>query len=324
MDPKVMVEVIIMAVIALGVVLTYPILITKGRGRVVVATTTSLYDTGLLDAIDEGFKKKYGMDIYFISVGTGLALKHAERGDADVVLVHAPSKEIGSLKDGVGVVRKVIAYNFFVIVGPKEDPAKIRGLTPADGLTRIVEAGRSGLVTWISRGDESGTHAKEKGLWKAAGLDASKLKEEPWYIESGTGMGKALTIAEEKSAYTLADMGTYLKYCQRGLIGLETLVGKGKGLLNVYSVMAVSPRVHPNVNFGGALTFIEFLVSEEGQRIIGDYGKGEFSQTLFYPVVRLLKEDGDPTLRGWIEEYAFFDGTECPVEYRLGHEELYD
>ena len=291
------------------------------KEKLVILTTTSLYDTGLLDVIEERFEEKYQIDLYFVSMGTGLAMMHAQRGDADVILAHAPSQEFSFLKEGYGACRKIIAYNFFAIVGPEADPAKIEGLSPAQALTKIVETGRSGEAIWVSRGDDSGTHIKEKGLWGAAGFDWRILRKEEWYREAGASMGKTLQISNEFSAYTLADMGTYLKYRSEELIVLKVLVGQRKELLNVYSVIAVNQTLHPDANFDGAVTFIRYLISEEGQGIIEEYGRDQYGQSLFYPAVSLLKEN--TVLAQWIKEYGFLDGSECPPEYRGGHPELY-
>jgi tungstate transport system substrate-binding protein len=294
------------------------------KERLIVSTTTSLYDTGLLNTIEARFEAKYPIDLNFIPAGTDIAIKYAERGDADLILVHAPSQELKFLADWVGVNRKIIAYNFFAIVGPEADPAKIMELSPLEALKRIVENGRNGRVLWVSRGDNSGTHSKEKALWAEAGFSWETLsKESLWYVNAGSGMGATLKIAEEMSAYTLADMGTYLKYYKENLISLKALVSQGKELLNVYSAIAVNPAVHQDVNFEGAMTFIKFLISEEGQQIIGQYGKKTFGQSLFHSAVRLLKENGGSQVAGWIREFAFFDGYECPPEYRVNYEELY-
>lgn len=285
------------------------------RQVLVVATTTSLYDTGLLDYLEERFERRYGIDVYFISVGTELALQHAKRGDADVVLVHAPPKELSFMREGFGVNRRIIAYNFFTIVGPFEDPVQIEALPPLDALRRIVKAGRGGKAFWVSRGDESGTHSKEKALWRALGLDPASLANEDWYIEAGAGMGKTLLLANEKEAYILADTGTYLKYFKEGRVRLKALVSKGKELLNVYSVIAVNPRKVRGVNFKGAMAFIEFLTSEEGQALIKAYGKQQYGCSLFYPAVKLLGSGSE--VADWIRGYAFFEGYECPPRYQL-------
>jgi tungstate transport system substrate-binding protein len=293
------------------------------RTKLVVSTTTSLYDTGLLDEIEDQFEANNPTDVYFISAGTGIAIQYAQRGDADMILVHAPSKEQAFLEGGYGVCRKIIAHNFFTIVGPEEDPAGIKGLMPVEALRRIVESGRKNVVEWVSRGDDSGTNTKEKGLWSAAGFEWSDLRTEDWYLESGTGMGKTLQISNEKNAYTLADMGTYLKYYTDELIALAVIVDAGEELLNVYSAIAVDPQHNPEVNYDAAINFMKFLSSEEGQEIFEKFGEDEYPERLFYPSVELLKEKTDTTLLEWIEEFAFFDGEECPQEYQRGCSELF-
>ncbi|MFQ5758476.1 MAG: substrate-binding domain-containing protein [Candidatus Bathyarchaeia archaeon] len=293
------------------------------RNRVIISTTTSLFDTGLLDEIERQFEETHPIDLNFISMGTGLAIKFAERGDADMILVHAPSKEFPFLEGGYGLCRKIVAYNFFAIVGPETDPAEIASLSPEKALTKIVEVGRNGEALWVSRGDDSGTHTKEKGLWASANFDVTTLQKENWYIEAGAGMGGTLQFAEEYSAYTLADMGTYLKYYHDNIITLKILVSQGQSLLNVYSAIAVNKTLHPNANFDGAITVMKFLVSEKGQQLINDYGKGMYGRSLFHPAVMLLEENTDQTLVRWIQEYAFLNGYECPPEYQNGHQEIY-
>ena len=295
-----------------------------GKRRLVVSTTTSLYDTGILDEIEDVFEAENPVDIYFISVGTGLAITHAKRGDADMILVHAPSKELTFMEEGYGVCRKIIAFNFFAIIGPGDDPAGIKDLSPAEALETLVEKGRAGEAIWVSRGDDSGTHSKEKGLWATAGFDVSALREEDWYREAGTGMGKTLQIAGEFEAYTLTDMGTYLKYTKEGLVTMEVLVGAGKELINVYSAVAVNPEKNPDASFDDAVAFIEYLVSDEGQAIFNSYGVDTYGTALFNPAVELLKTGIDPVTAGWIEEAAYFDGSECPQQFRAGKTELYD
>jgi len=318
-----MMTIILMAVILTAGITYYLSTLQREKRTLVVSTTTSLYDTGLLEAIEERFESEYPIDLYFISVGTGLAIQHAERGDADVILVHAPSKELMFLKEGYGVNRKIIAYNFFVIVGPSSDPARTRGLNVKEALTRIVNAGRAGNASWISRGDESGTHTKEKELWAYAGFNWAQLKEEAWFIESGSGMGKTLLIADEKGSYTLSDIGTYLKYFKDGRIRLEALIGEDEELINVYSVIAVNPTKVQGVNFEDAITFIKFLISDECQSLIESYKKDVYGRSLFYSAVKLLKENTNPEIAQWIRNYAFFNGSECPPQYRRGHPELY-
>lgn len=295
------------------------------REKLRISTTSSLYDTGLLEAIERRFEADYPVDLQFTSRGTGLAIRLAEEGDADMILVHAPSKEQIFLQEGYGVCRKIIAYNFFAIVGPENDPAKIEELSTLDALKKIVKAGRNRTALWISRGDKSGTHIKEKELWSTANFTWETLRTETtWYREAGKKMGGILIYTSETSgAYTLTDIGTYLSYSNEGLINLKVLVSQGKELLNVYSVITVNPTRHPHTNFGWTINFTDFLVSEEGQQIIGEYGRDKYGRPLFYPAVKLLEEENDP-IAEWIKECAFFNGTECPEQYRYNHPELYD
>lgn len=313
----------LIAISALGVVYILQPQAEQVKHSLVVSTTTSLFDTGVLDEIEKVFEVENPIDLYFISVGTGLAIQHARRGDADMILVHAPSQERAFLEEGYGVSRKIIAYNFFAIVGPEEDVAGIRGLPPKDALMKIVDKGRAGEAIWVSRGDDSGTHSKEKELWAAADFDYATLRDEDWYRESGTGMGKTLQIAEEFQAYTLTDMGTYLKYSKEGLITLEILVGEGEELLNVYSAIVVNPSTNADANFDDAITFVKFLVSNEGQAIFSDYGVDLYGSSLFLPAVELLREKTEPDIVIWIEAFAYIDGSECPPEYRADQEDLY-
>lgn len=298
--------------------------------RLIISTTTSLYDTGLLDAIKDEFEKKYPLDISIISAGTGLAIQHAESGDADVVLVHSPSLEKTFLTDGVGICRKIVAYNFFAIIGPASDPAHVNGTTPVVALQQIVNYGRNqtGYI-WVSRGDNSGTHTAEKTLWNKAGFNYTLVSKEAWYVSRQGGMGDTLMMADEYLSYTLTDMGTYLAYSTQGRIDLVLLVTQGKDLLNVYSVIAVKPStaanqtVHSSINFRDSIAFIKYLISDEGQSLIENYGVSEYGQSLFFGVVQLLKQDPASQIAQWIKDYAFINGTECPTEYRYDQNDLY-
>jgi len=294
------------------------------KRRLMISTTTSLYETGLLDEIKREFEAKYNISVNFIPVGTGIALRQAKNGDVDLILVHSPTLEKSFLEQGYGVCRKIIAYNFFVIVGPKEDPAKIEGANVTEALKRITEYGekQNGKI-WISRGDNSGTHQKEKSLWKLAGYNYTEISKESWYADAGSGMGQTLLMADEFQAYTLSDIGTYLKYSKENRITLSTLITEEKELFNVYSVIAVNPKQHLNVNFNDTITFIKFLISEEGQDLIENYGKDDFGQSLFYGAVRILKENSPWQIAEWLTEYAFINGFECPPEYWDACSELY-
>ncbi len=315
--------IIIVGLLITLVGVTYVVWPRAKTSHLIVSTTTSLYDTGVIDLIEDAFEEKHRIDLHFISVGTGLAIAHAKRGDADMILVHAPGKEQEFMKEGFGVNRKIIAYNYFTIVGPPDDPARIRGMDTPEAMKTLVGRGRNGESVWVSRGDNSGTHSKEVKLWIMAGFDDSELSEESWYLQAGTGMGKTLQIAEEKHGYTITDMGTYLKYGEAGILSLEVMVESVPSLLNVYSAIAVNPDTVMNAEFVSAMAFIKFLISEQGQAIIGEYGLEHYGRNLFNPAVKLLETESDPKVTRWIEEAAFFMGSECPPEYRRGDINLY-
>jgi tungstate transport system substrate-binding protein len=284
-----------------------------------VSTTTSLYETGLLDVLDAKFEAKYpNINVTFISQGTGLAIQTAMNGDADMILVHDTAREKTFLADGYGVNRKIVAYNFFVIVGPENDPAGVKGLDPVDALLAIMATGKAGDATWVSRGDDSGTHAMENRLWIAGGEDAIELRDESWYLERGAGMTATLALANEKMAYTICDMGSYLNNYVSGNIELVILVEAGQPTLNVYSALACDPQ-NPSlshVKFDESMKFINFLVSDEVQEIFADFGVDKFGQSLFNPAVKVLVSNTNPTVAGWIKDAAYIDETECPVKKR--------
>jgi tungstate transport system substrate-binding protein len=280
----------------------------------------------LLDDLKAKFELKYlDMNVSFISQGTGLAIQTAMRGDADMILVHDPASELQFLRGGYGVNRKILAYNFFVVVGPSEDPAGIKGESPSDAFKAIRSAGLNGTAIWVSRGDNSGTYSKEKSLWKAVGLDVNQLRTEKWYLEAGSGMTATLKLANEKRGYTLSDTGTYLLNFNNHNIDLVKLVESGKSMLNVYSAIADDPR-NANMtkaNFAGAMQFIRYLLSDEGQEAIANYGMSQYGVSLFSPYIKLLQSKSDPTIIQWISEYAFFEGSECPQQFRYQAEGLY-
>lgn len=227
-----------------------------------LATTTSTQDSGLLERILPPFEKRFGLTVDVIAVGTGKALKLGENGDADVVLTHAPELELAFVEAGFGVNARAVMYNDFVLLGPPDDPAGVRGSTSAaQALARIAEKEAS----FISRGDESGTHQKEKELWKLAQVSPSG----PWYISAGQGMGKVLLMADEKHAYALSDRGTFLAYRKRG--DLVVLVENDPPLRNPYAVMAVNPARYPDIKYIEAMQLIAWLTSPAGQRMIGEF-----------------------------------------------------
>ncbi|MBI2860257.1 MAG: substrate-binding domain-containing protein [Chloroflexi bacterium] len=250
--------------------------VLEPKARLKLATTTSLYDTGLWGHLETLFEKKYGVELDILYAGTGKALELGRRGDVDVLAVHDLPSEERFIADGYGVKRVPFAYNYFIIVGPSADPAGIKGLSPEAAFIKVKET--SGA--FVSRGDDSGTHAKEKAIWKAAGLDYEMVRQSgQWYIEAGSGMGPTLMMASEKRAYTLTDIGTFLAY--KGKLDLVPLVDKGETLLNVYAAIAVNPEKVKGVNYDMANNLIGFLTSTGIQKLIGDYGVKEYGTPLF-------------------------------------------
>lgn len=242
---------------------------------VIVSTTTSTQDSGLLDVLVPMFEKRTGFTLKTVAVGTGQALALAARGEADVTLAHAPRLEQKYVGEGKLLNRRLVMYNDFVLVGPAEDPAKVRGLRPAtEALRRIAES----QARFVSRGDNSGTHNLELALWKQAGI----LPKGDWYLESGQGMGATLGIANDRRAYTLTDRGTLLAF--RDHVALPLMVQGDRALLNVYSVMEVSPTNGPRVNSVGGKAFADFMVSPETQAIIRTFGVDKYGQPLFVPI----------------------------------------
>ncbi|MFC2003548.1 substrate-binding domain-containing protein [Chloroflexota bacterium] len=247
--------------------------------RLRVATTTSLYDTGLWGYLEPMFERKYKVEIDIMYAGTGIALEYGRRGDVNVITVHSKAREEQFVAEGYGVKRVPFAYNYFLIVGPKDDPAGIKGLSPEGACKKLFE---SEAGSFVSRGDDSGTHSKEKAVWKAAGYNYEAVRGAgDWYIEAGRGMGSTLLMASEKQAYTLSDIGTFLSY--QGKLDLVSIVDKGNILLNVYSAIAINPEKHPKTNIEMANNLIDFLTSSEIQKLIGNYGIKEYGRQLFTP-----------------------------------------
>ena len=245
------------------------------RSPVILSTTTSTQDSGLLDVLVPLFEQKTGYTVKTIAVGTGQALALAARGEADVVLAHAPSLEKKYVADGKMLDRRLVMYNDFVIIGPADDPARIKGMKKAaDAMKAIASTGSR----FVSRGDNSGTHVLEKSLWKLAGVEPQGA----WYIEAGQGMGATLGIADDRKAYTLTDRGTYLAFQKR--VRLPILVEGDTPLLNIYSVMRVNPSNGPKINSAGGAAFAEFVLSPETQAVIKTFGVEKYGQPLFVPV----------------------------------------
>ena len=245
------------------------------RPPVILSTTTSTQDSGLLDVLVPMFERQAGCTVKTISVGTGQALALAARGEADVVLVHAPALERKYVADGKLRNRRLVMYNDFVIIGPESDPAKIKGMTSAaQAMKAIAQSGSR----FVSRGDNSGTHILEKSLWKLASVEPAA----PWYIEAGQGMGATLGVADDRNAYTLTDRGTFLAFQKR--LRLAILVRGDRSLLNIYSVMEVNPANGPKVNMAGGKAFAEFMLTLETQNVIKTFGVDKYGEPLFVPI----------------------------------------
>ena len=241
---------------------------------VILSTTTSTQDSGLLDVLIPMFEKKTGYTVKTISVGTGQSLALAGKGEADVCLVHAPDSEKKYVADGLLLNRRLVMHNDYLIVGPAEDPAKIKGMKSAvEALQRIAEA----KANFVSRGDNSGTHQLEKKLWQEAKVSPSGA----WYLSAGQGMGATLGIASEKKAYVVTDRATLLAFKKR--VQLDPLVERDRILLNIYSVMEPNAAKFPRVNVAGGKAFADFMVSAEVQEVIRTFGVDKFGEPLFFP-----------------------------------------
>ena len=244
--------------------------------NLILATTTSTQDSGLLDVLIPLFETESGYTVQIVAVGSGQAMKMGEEGNADVLLVHAPASEVTFMENGFGKDRALVMHNDFIIVGPASDPVGIKGIAVVDAL-KLISAGNG---TFVSRGDDSGTHKAELALWKKADFDP-KAAASAWYLESGQGMGATLTIASEKNAYTLTDRATYL--ANKTNLPLEILVEGDKSLLNVYHVITVNNEKWPKANYDGAVTFLKFMTESSTQKTISQFGVDKFGQPLFYP-----------------------------------------
>jgi tungstate transport system substrate-binding protein len=263
----------------------YPLEKPKVRFR--VATTTSLYDTGLWYYLEPQFEAKENVALDIIYAGTGAALNQGRNGNVDAVAVHDPDQEKTFVDEGWGINGRAFAYNFFMIAGPADDPAGIKGMEPAEAFKKIAEAGAAGTanVKFASRGDNSGTHGAEKRLWAAAGYDYEKDIEPStsWYVESGQGMGPTLVLADQLNAYVLCDGSTFLSY--KGQLRLVSLVTSAdEATLNIYDVYAINPEKVKTAKIDIANDFINWLISPDVQKLIGEYGVEEFGGSLFHPI----------------------------------------
>jgi len=244
--------------------------------NLILATTTSTQDSGLLDVLIPMFEEQSGYKVQTVAVGSGQAMEMGQQGNADVLLVHSPTAEKQFMDEGWGKDRSLIMHNDFIIVGPASDPAKIKGLGPADAFKAIATA----QAPFVARADKSGTSTKELGIWAKTEDDPATTKPS-WYIETGQGMGPSLAIASEKGAYTLTDRATYL--ANKDKLQLEIHVEGNKTLLNVYHVITVNPDKWPKVNYEGAMSFMKFMTDLATQDVIGKFGVDKFGQSLFFP-----------------------------------------
>ncbi len=242
--------------------------------EIILATTTSTRDSGLLDVLLPMFQEQTGYTIKMVAVGTGAALQMGEEGNADVLLVHAPASEVEYMNGGFGKDRFLVMHNDFVVVGPKDDPAGIKGMATA---TEAFKAIDQNSATFVSRGDNSGTNKMELSLWKTAGIEPAG----DWYLQSGQGMGDTLNITSEKQGYTLTDRATYLSH--QDTLALDILVEGDPALLNIYHVITVNPDKWPEVNYAGAMALANFMIDPATQEVIAKFGVEQYGQPLFFP-----------------------------------------
>lgn len=272
---------------ALGVLLAWPAPGAESAptGRVKVATTTSLYDTGLWYDLAPVFEDQTGLVLDIIYAGTGRALDWGARGDVDVVVTHSPAQEAAFLAAGHGHVRVTFAYNHFLIAGPADDPAGLATQAPAQALAALHAQARH---PFVSRGDDSGTHNRERAIWRDAGLDPAQVRDTGrWYVEAGLGMGPTLAMASQLGAYTLTDIGTFLAY--RGDLDLAPIVTEGRELLNIYAAIVCSGAANP----AGGERLVAFLTGAEGQALIGAFGRATHDVSLFTPCAGRACGDGE-------------------------------
>ena len=242
---------------------------------ILLVSTTSTQDSGLLDVLLPAFTGQTGYNVQLVAVGSGQALKIGEQGNADVILLHSPAAEKEFVANGFGIDRRLVMHNDFVIVGPPSDPAALLSQLTLDSAFEAIFTSAS---TFVSRGDESGTHVKELTLWKNAGLNPVG---QAWYLETGQGQGATLSIASEKSGYAITDRGTFLAY--KSNVDLEILFEGDPALLNVYHVITVNPEKFQNTNLEGAKAFADFITSPAGQKIIAEFGVEQYGEPLFFP-----------------------------------------
>jgi len=254
---------------------TFPGSSPAQQKNIILATTTSAQDSGLLDILIPVFERKTGYFVKTIAVGSGQAMAMGQRGEADLLLVHSPEAEKEFVAGGYGINRRIVMHNDFIVVGPPEDPAKIRSTGSTSGSFKMIS---SKGALFLSRGDNSGTHAREKAIWNVCGINPEGKR---WYQQTGLGMGMTLNVASEKKGYTLTDRGTYLALKKN--LRLDILMEADPILLNIYYVIEVNPKRWPRINAAGAKALADFMVSREAQNIIKNFGVDKFGSPLFFP-----------------------------------------
>jgi len=265
--------------------------------RLLIGTTTSLDATGALTELGKKFEEENGVSVQWVAVGTGLALGHGRNGDVDVVMVHDRAAEDKFIDEGYGLDRRVFGSNYFIVVGPESDPAKIAGKTASEAFKLIADAATTDdKIAFISRGDNSGTHSREKLLWKAAGYDYADINSSSWFYDAGAGMGPTLTMTNEKDAYTLSDSATWNTY--ESNLTLKPYAADGQDLLNIYAVMRVNPEKFPDIgiNVDAGKKWINFMTSDETQEFFKNFGTEKYGKPLFVPA------KGDAVTLGVTEE----------------------
>jgi len=275
-------RIILWAVVSLFVLIG-PATVFAQTKTIILATTTSTQDSGLLDVLIPLFEQNTGYFVKTIAVGSGQAMAMGQKGEADVLLVHSPAAEKKFVAEGYGIHRRLIMHNDFIIIGPPGDPAKIKGIKAASEAFKKIA---SAQALFLSRSDKSGTHTKEMDIWKAAGV---KPEGEKWYQQTGLGMGQTLSVTAEKKGYTLADRGTYLALKKN--LGLDILVEGDAILLNIYHVIEINPAKWPKVNAAGGKAFADFMVSKETQDIVRTFGVDKYGSPLFFPDVGKKEEE---------------------------------
>jgi len=266
---------VLWSIVTLSFLVLAAVNVQAQQKTVILATTTSTQDSGLLDVLIPMFEKQTGYFVKTIAVGSGQAMAMGQKGEADVLLVHSPAAEKKFVTEAYGVNRRLVMHNDYIILGPTSDPAKIKGMkATAEAFKKIASAS----ALFLSRGDNSGTHSKEREVWKATGINPEGQK---WYQQTGLGMGQTLNVANEKDGYTLADRGTYLSLKKN--LKLDILVEGDAILLNIYHVIEVNPAKWPKVNVAGGKAFADFMVAKETQDMIKTYGVEKFGSPLFFP-----------------------------------------